>query len=89
MPTRLLAGTLLCAAIQPLLAEQMCSGLSALTLPHTTIASAVDVPEGPVRSAGPGNAAPVLVPARCEVQAITRPSKDSEIRLQVWLPASG
>jgi hypothetical protein len=89
MPTRLVAGTLLFATIQPLLAEQTCSSLSALTPPHTTITSAVDVPEGAIRSVGPGSTAPVVVPARCEVQAITRPSKDSEIRLQVWLPASG
>jgi hypothetical protein len=89
MPNRLLTGALLFAAIQPLFADQPCSSLSALTLPHTTIASAVNLPEGPVRSAGVGNTAPVLVPARCEVQAITRPSKDSEIRLQVWLPVSG
>ncbi len=33
--------------------------------------------------------APAVAPARCEVQAITRPTKDSEIRLQVWLPVSG
>ncbi|HEY6344949.1 MAG TPA: tannase/feruloyl esterase family alpha/beta hydrolase [Bryobacteraceae bacterium] len=89
MPIRLLIGALLFAAIQPLLAEQPCSSLSALTLPHTTITSAVNVPEGPVPSAGLGNTIPILVAARCEVQAITRPSKDSEIRLQVWLPVSG
>ena len=90
MPTRLLAGALLLlAAIQPLLAQQPCSSLSALTLQHTTITSAAVVPEGAIQAAGGGNAASVVVPARCEVQAITRPSKDSEIRLQVWLPVSG
>jgi len=89
MPTRLLAAALLFAAIPPLLAEQPCSSLSAITLPHTTITSAVDVPEGPAPPAGVGNGAALVAPAHCEVQAIARPSKDSEIRLQVWLPVSG
>jgi hypothetical protein len=89
MPTRLLAGALLFAAIPPLLAEQPCSSLSALSLPHTAITSAVNVPEGPLLSAGVGSNTSAIVPARCEVQAITRPSKDSEIHLQVWLPVSG
>ena len=81
MLTRFFASALLLAAIEPLLAQQTCSSLSALALPHTTITSAVMAPEGTIAS--------VVVPARCEVQAITRPTKDSEIRLRVWLPVSG
>ena len=77
MLSRFFAGALLLVAVKPLLAQQACSSLSALSLPHTTITSAVVVPEG------------TAAPARCEVQAITRPTKDSEIRLQVWLPVSG
>jgi hypothetical protein len=49
MSMRLLAGALLFAAIQPLLAQQACSSLSALTLPHTTITSAVIAPEGAIQ----------------------------------------
>ena len=30
-----------------------------------------------------------MAPERCEVQAITRPTKDSEIRIEIWLPVSG
>jgi feruloyl esterase len=89
MLTRLFAGALLLASIEPLVAQQACSGLSALSLPHTTITSAVSAPEGAVPSAGPGNAAPVAAPAHCDVQAVARPTKDSEIRLQIWLPVSG
>jgi hypothetical protein len=77
MLTRLFAGAALLATVQLVPAQQACSSLSALPLPHTAIVSAVDAPAG---AAGP---------ARCEVQAIARPSKDSEIRLQVWLPVSG
>src|SRR6185312_4981369 len=48
------------------------------------------VPAGPIPSPPIfGNAPPLVAPAHCEVQAITRPTKDSEIRLQVWLPISG
>jgi feruloyl esterase len=89
MFTRVFAGALLLAAIKPLLAQQECSKLSTLNLPHTTIASAVVVPEGPIAAAGAGNAGSVVAPARCQVHAITRPSKDSEIRFEVWLPVSG
>src|SRR5690349_8220543 len=89
MRTRFLAGALLFGAIHQLIAEQPCSSLSALTLPHTRITSALDAPEGPVPSAGGGNGPTITAPARCEVQAITRPSKDSGIRLLVWLPVSG
>src|SRR5580698_6843813 len=85
MATRLLAGALLVllnAALEPLLAQQPCANLSTLNLPHTTITSAVAVPEGTIPTSG-------LVPARCEIKATTRPTKDSEIFLRVWLPASG
>src|SRR6187549_788898 len=90
MLIRLLAGSLLLAGIEPALADQACSSLSALKLANTTIVSAVSVPEGPIPLPPIfGNAPPLVAPARCEVQAITRPTKDSEIRLQVWLPVSG
>jgi hypothetical protein len=89
MLTRLFTGALLLASIEPLVAQQACSGLSALSLPHTTITSAVSAPEGAIPSAGPGNAALVTAPAHCDVQAVARPTKDSEIRLQIWLPVSG
>jgi len=90
MLIRHLAAALLVAAVQPAFAQQPCSELTALKLPHTAILSAVVVPEGPVQPlAGFGNTNPVVAPARCEVQAITRPTKDSEIRIQIWLPTSG
>jgi feruloyl esterase len=90
MSARLLVGALLLAAIEPSLADQACSNLSALALPNTTIVSAVSVPEGKIPLPPIfGNAPPLVAPARCEVQAIARPTKDSEIRLQVWLPVAG
>src|ERR1700722_8646070 len=82
MLTRLLAGVLFLASLEPILAQQPCSSLATLNLPHTTITSAIAVPEGTIPTSG-------LVPARCEIKATTRPTKDSEIFLRVWLPVSG
>jgi len=90
--TRFSVGTLLLimASLEPVIAQQSCSGLTALNLPHTTISSAIVAPEGPLPiPASFRNTVPIVAPARCEVHAITRPTKDSEIRLEVWLPISG
>ena len=74
------------AAIHPLAAQQQrqdCSALIGLSLPHTTITSTTAVAEGPV----PPAPATLIAPAHCAVEAITRPTKDSEIHLELWLPA--
>jgi feruloyl esterase len=90
MIARLFSCALLIAAIPPALADQVCSGLSALSLPRTTIVSAVVVPAGTMAPpAGAPDAPAIAVRARCEVRAITRPTSDSEIHFLVWLPVSG
>jgi feruloyl esterase len=40
---------------------------------------------------GPGSAppAPQIVPAHCRINAILRPSADSEIEMEAWLPDNG
>jgi feruloyl esterase len=43
-------------------------------------------PEGRGRGAGAAAAPPQIVPARCRVNAILRPSADSEIEMEAWLP---
>ena len=88
---RFTAGALLLtASIEPALARPTCADLMDLDLPHTTITSAAIVPEGPIpQPAIFGNTDPAVAPERCEVRAITRPTKDSEIRMEVWLPVSG
>ena len=68
--------------------QASCESLAALTLPHTSIVSATMVPEGPL-TGGRGGAAPLVVPARCVVKAVTRPSGDSEIQFELWLPVAG
>ncbi len=72
-----------------LFGQQTCQALSNLRLEHATISSATAVSEGPVGGGGRGGAAPVVAPAHCAVQGIIRPTKDSEIHFELWLPASG
>ena len=45
-------------------------------------------PEGRGRGGpgGPNAAPPQIVPARCQISAILRPSSDSEIKMDAWLP---
>ena len=76
-------------SVAPLFAQQTCQGLTSLALEHATINSATAVPEGPVAGGGRGGAAPVVAAAHCAVQGVIRPTKDSEIHFELWLPASG
>ncbi|MEO8466405.1 MAG: tannase/feruloyl esterase family alpha/beta hydrolase [Gammaproteobacteria bacterium] len=87
---RMTTGVLLLAASTgSALAQRACADLMALNLPYTTITSAAMVPEGPIpQPAIFGNANPIAAPARCEVKVTTRPTKDSEIRMELWLPVS-
>jgi len=72
-------------------AQQTCDSLINLNLPHTTIASSTVVPEKPFNASRPGlpAMAPVMLPAHCEVKAVTKPTSDSEIKFELWLPVSG
>jgi feruloyl esterase len=75
----------------PLFAQQTCESLTNLKLSRTTVTSAAMVPTGPSSApAGPGGGgnAAAIVPAHCEVKGTIRPSKDSEIKFALWLPAS-
>ena len=73
-----------------------CSALPSLRLENTTITSAELVDSGKfvapvmVRGASSGFfSAFNTLPAFCRVQAVSRPSPDSEINIEVWLPATG
>ena len=64
-----------------------CAGLTGLALPHTTIVSSESVPEGSFDP--PGRAAPIAgLPSFCRVIGVARPTPDSEIGFEVWLPTS-
>src|SRR5277367_5419306 len=72
-----------------------CDSLSRLSLPHVTITSAESVAAGaftPPAAPGPGRPNTALfkgLPAFCRVMATLAPSSDSDIKIEVWLPASG
>jgi feruloyl esterase len=69
-----------------------CENLSSFALPNTTITMAQTVPAGsfvaPGRGGGPGQALTDL-PAFCRVQATLRPTSDSNIKMELWLPRAG
>ena len=77
------------SSIATVAAQGGCESLASLALPHTSITSAAVVPEGPVGGGRAGGPAPIVVPARCVVKAVTKPSSDSEIRFEVWMPVAG
>ena len=79
---------LLFAALPAIAAS--CDGLAPLNLPNTKIDLAQAVDAGkfapPGNGKGGGNVFGSL-PAFCRVAATLRPSSDSEIKIEVWLPA--
>ena len=71
-----------------------CEGLSALSLPATTITRAEAVAAGAftLSNSNPnsGQQNPFgQLPAFCRVAATIRPTSDSEIKIEVWMPAAG
>src|SRR5262249_41847288 len=84
------------------LAATPCANLKSISLPNTTITLAESLPAGtftpPAAAAPPaaegargagqrgGQPAVLSVPAFCRVAATLRPSSDSEINMEVWLP---
>jgi Tannase and feruloyl esterase len=92
--TALLALVLFAACAQAS-AKQACERLSALRLPNTTITIAESVAAGafvPATPVAPPGGAPVSfkgLPAFCRVAATIKPTKDSDIRVEVWFPTEG
>jgi len=71
--------------------QASCESLANLTLTEATITSATSVAAGSYKPpAAPGLPAPTKdLPAFCRVAGIAKPTSDSEIHFEVWLPASG
>lgn len=76
--------------------EQSCEQLARLTLPNTTITSARTVAAGAFEQPanarrGPGGDTSMFkrLPAFCRVMAEAKPSADSDIKIEVWMPANG
>lgn len=71
-----------------------CESLASLALPHASITLAQPVAAGQfapsAKTFGPPPAVKFKdLPAFCRVAATLNPSSDSDIRIEVWLPASG
>ncbi|HVW11874.1 MAG TPA: tannase/feruloyl esterase family alpha/beta hydrolase [Bryobacteraceae bacterium] len=64
-----------------------CESLTTLTIPNVAITSALDVPAGGLASSNTRAAALADLPAFCRVAATLRPSSDSDIKMELWLPA--
>src|SRR5262249_54216979 len=72
-------------------AAASCESLSSLALPNTSITLAQMVPRGGFSLPGTGPAAVrqfSQLPAFCRVAATLTPSSDSDIKIEVWLPAA-
>jgi feruloyl esterase len=83
------------AAQSPARGQAQCEKLSSTKLPGGTVTSAQFVAAGalpppPARGGGPpGGANPFAdVPAICRVAATMKPSADSNIKIEVWMPAT-
>jgi feruloyl esterase len=83
----------LAVAMIPLLTEVIapassngtaCANLAALTIPAVTIRSATAVAAGPFTP--PAATTAMTLPAFCRVEATARPTSDSDIHFEVWIP---
>ncbi|MBZ5608226.1 MAG: tannase/feruloyl esterase family alpha/beta hydrolase [Acidobacteriia bacterium] len=76
---------LACGAIQA--APTSCEGLAKLALPATTLKTAESVPAGSFTP--PGNGPIANLPAFCRVAGMIKPSADSDVEFEVWMPSTG
>ena len=65
----------------PAYAQMSCESLAGLSLPDTTITVAAVVPAGAFN--------PNITTTACRVAGSIRPTADSDIRFEVWMPAAG
>lgn len=63
-----------------------CESLKSLALPRTTLTIVEDRAPGPFTAPGAARPTPDL-PAFCRVAGTIKPTSDSDIRFEVWLPA--
>ena len=75
-------------SVPPSEAATSCDDLTRLTLTNATVTGAVIVPAGGF-SGGGRSAQYSKLPAFCRAMVTARPSRDSDIKIEVWLPVSG
>ena len=80
-------------ASYPVSAANTCEGMAKLALPNTTITLAQSVAAGEFAPPKPFSAFPMPgyknLPAFCRVAAEIKPTKDSAIKIEVWMPLTG
>src|SRR5574339_572539 len=77
-------------ARSPLGAAGSCGALSKLRLPGATITLAESVDAGAFTSPVQLNADAIrALPSFCRIAATLKPTSESDIKIEVWLPASG
>jgi feruloyl esterase len=70
-----------------------CENLKSLAIPRTTITAAQPVPEGPFARpggfgfGGPAPKSGASLPAHCRVTMVLTPTPDSNINVELWMPA--
>lgn len=82
-------GVLFVGVVFPAAAQRACSTLTEVRLAGAVVVAATDVAAGgftPPADGLPGSA--MALPAYCRVQGVARPTPDSEINFEVWLPAA-
>ena len=87
MTTRVFALLVVLASRTLLSAAASCEGLAKLALKNTSITSAESVAAGSFTPPG-GKPIPNL-PAFCRVAGVIKPTSDSHIQFEVWMPSSG
>jgi feruloyl esterase len=90
-----MAGALVSAALVlnsdlPAIAASTCAGLSSLSLTDGTVTSATDItaPYTTTASSGPATITVSAPFPFCRVEATLTPTADSDIRMEIWLPAA-
>jgi hypothetical protein len=94
MKTALLSLCLAPLGSLPALSASACEDLSRLKLPNAEIATAKTIAAGAFRSPFLSASAPVpqaflKAPAFCRVALELKPTSDSDIKVEVWMPAAG
>jgi feruloyl esterase len=87
------AASLAAALTLPSLASAAtCESLQSLALPNVTVTQVVAVGAGQFSPPGRGGAVPPAfanLPAFCRLAATLTPTRDSDIRIEVWMPSQG
>jgi feruloyl esterase len=82
-------GLFFMASVSPASAQTLCQQLNSLRLPEATVTLAESVRAGPYRPPdASAESRSLALPAYCRVTLTLKPSADSDIKAEVWLPTA-